>query len=542
MKESSIGKALFRYWPYLVFIVSAGIYNYFFLGDGYCFVGDEGYLQSLGARIVDGEKPYLDFYFQRTALSIYLQALYILIFGSSYTLLIGRVLWVLQTVLVAILISKIFEDKVKKWELLLFLFLSYITVSMLFSFQWYNYDAVFFAILTLFLLHKKQYYLSGSAAFLAGMAKQNYFLMLPMLFFIALAFHFFKKEHGLISFKSIGKMALGLAVPVVAYIVYLGVDGRLGLFYENVFVLPGQINKLSMSFILFQNHSEAFFKALPLIIPFAIMIIPPGKRIIWAIIGTVVFVFVFNRYFNETYNYVYFLVFFNYLLLILCLFQINLNGGQPPDDGIRKEIIVIYILALIIQYVSGFNYSGLRFSSMGAASVLPISYYIIKQTNYANARRILIVMTFAGLTVMGIYHKYNYMYWDGPRSEMTESFEHRKLAGIRSSTKNTENLDRIISAVETHTQVGDYIFAFPDLPSIYYITDRKNPAPIGWFYWAEFNNDMLVESIDIMKTRPPKMIITGPRPLLEPVFSFVSRNYIQLDSFDGFGIYLLKSG
>ena len=64
---------LAKSWPYAIFVILVVIYNYFFLGQGFNGT-DEGYLLSLGQRIVDGDRPYLDFYFLRTPLSIYVQA------------------------------------------------------------------------------------------------------------------------------------------------------------------------------------------------------------------------------------------------------------------------------------------------------------------------------------------------------------------------------------------------------------------------------------------------------------------------------------
>ncbi|UCD64257.1 MAG: hypothetical protein JSW34_02130, partial [Candidatus Zixiibacteriota bacterium] len=95
-------------WPYAAFVLLVAVYSALTLGHGFNAT-DEGYLLSLGQRVVDGQRPYTDFYFFRTPMSVYIQAVRIEIFGDSYTILMSRILWTFQMCIVAILISIVYR-------------------------------------------------------------------------------------------------------------------------------------------------------------------------------------------------------------------------------------------------------------------------------------------------------------------------------------------------------------------------------------------------------------------------------------------------
>ncbi len=73
-----------KYWPYFIFTILAVIYNFIFLRYGFNAT-DEGWLLSIAKRIIDGEKPYKDFYFLINPLTVYIQAALFLIISKVPT-------------------------------------------------------------------------------------------------------------------------------------------------------------------------------------------------------------------------------------------------------------------------------------------------------------------------------------------------------------------------------------------------------------------------------------------------------------------------
>ena len=160
-KSYSHRKALDAVWPYAAFALLVFAYSYFTLGHGFNAT-DEGYLLSLGARVANGEAPYTDFSFFRTPLSVYIQSGLIKLFGDSYTVLASRIVWTAQMFLVMLMMSVFYRRFVKPWELLLLLTATFTVSTLLMIFPWYNYDALFFAVLAVLMIHFRGYEGGGS--------------------------------------------------------------------------------------------------------------------------------------------------------------------------------------------------------------------------------------------------------------------------------------------------------------------------------------------------------------------------------------------
>lgn len=529
---------LTNYWPYLLFISFVIAYNWIFLGQGYSAPMDEGYLQSLATRILDGQLPYRDFFFLRTPASIYIQALLMGLLGKAYTLYTARIFLVVEMTSLVILLSLCYKQFVLRIILFLLLTTSYTVVTLLLNFPWYSYDAVFFATISVVLMHKKQYYLAGGAIFLSAMSKQNYVLLLPFLLVIfVFSLSEIAKSSG--SRKNlIRKVLAGFVVPSFIYLGYLLVTSSAIVFFENVLLLPPKVSNVTWQFSLFQDNVPAFETALPVIVGLALIVIGV-RRFIWLAPLGVIILFAFSdRIVGSASQFVYTIVFVNYAAILLWLILQRSKEDVPPSLP-PTGLLPMFLSGLAIMYLSGFNYGGLLFAGMGAGVVLPFSYVILEKTlqrvrNYWLAPALLLIVL--GLSLS---QKYKFVYHEGLRPDLSESFDTPMLNHITSTAKNVFHVRSMIAAVELHSQEGDYIFVYPDYPALYYLTNRRNPTPIQWYYKLEFNNEMFAEAMDSLESNRPKLILISSDPIPQRLIAITSNCYSELAPVVGLRAYVL---
>lgn len=529
---------LLKSWPYLIFASFVFIYNYFYLHQGYSPEMDEGYLMSLGKRILNGDTPYKDFYFLRTPLSIYLQAFFLWLFGQNHTIYLGRIIFVFQITTLIVLISTMYYQYVKTVELLFLLVGSYILTTLLLNFQWYSYDALFFAGLALFFLHKEKYYIAGICMFLSAMSKQNYFLLLPLIGLFLFISKYFKKQLFYFGWHQIIKISIGFILPLGLYLSYQLLNNNLYNFIDNILLLPQTITKFHIGFILFQDNARAFLTASPYLLIFTLIIYTKSNRYI--LIISIISIIILN-YINPyeitgtVYTFISFIIFINYILLLLILFNSDRNKSFVIHDN---RIKVYFIISSIIIYLAGYNYSGIRFAYMGVGLAFPFTYLVIKQYHLESKSKMFAWFFLLSICLLGYYHKQKFIYDDKSRAQLTTEYSLDKLKKITSFKERTEELKTIKAYIDQYSTDGDYLFFFSDYSAMYYLTDRKNPTKIEWYYKFEFNNEMLDESIEALNQKKPKIMFINNKAMPDGINDFVKSNYYLKDSVTNIMIYL----
>lgn len=529
-------------WPYVVFFLFVAAYSYLFLADGFNAT-DEGYLQSMAQRIVNGELLYVDFYFFRPPMSLYLQAALLWLFGDNYTILAARWFWTAEMVVVVLLLSVVYRRHVgRPIELFLLLCASWIVSSMLIGFPWYSYDAFFFAAVSLVLVCRRQWFLAGLAMFLAGMAKQNYMFLLPGYVSLAALLQWRFRQADLLNGRILLKLLIGWVAPAVVFIGYLSwYGGGLEAFIWNVFVMPRKTAGIDFTFAIFQDNAAALWKSLPVIVAAVSWSFSDSRR--WFLIGlaTVASALAVVIAFEGVRIFVYELVYLNYTLLAIALGRALLSRDQAYAD-LWRTLLPLVAMGAVIQYLAGFNYAGLIFSYMGAAPGLVAGWLLFRSSDRSRYRQVVSLALLLVIIGGGLAYKLDFMERDDKRWRLDAEFTTPKLAGIRSTKRNVELIDALTQAVELRTEPDDYILAFPDLPAIYYLTNRRNPTRIGWYVMKEFTSGMLDEALDQMTERRPRLIMLQKysendfmrvrEPLAywryrryRPMYEYLQRNY-----------------
>jgi len=499
--ESSRIRAL---WPYAAFLLIVLVYSLLFLADGYNGT-DEGYLQSLAQRILDGQRPYVDFYYLRPPLSIYIQAGLLKLFGDSYTILVGRWFWTLQMVVLCLMLSVVYRRTATNVETFLLLCTTWVVSSLLIQFPWYSYDAAFFAVAAVAAIHKRWYVAAGLAMFLAAMSKQNYLLLFPGFILVAWVVQWRNKEAERVKARQMIGLVLGFVVPMVAYLWHLSSYNAVGVFLRDMFILPGAISETSTTFTLVQNNPEAFLKALPSVVTAACLLLLARRNKVCYAFAFVASATAVAVSFISYHWFVYQLIFFNYVLLLVPLIWILIvKKGQ--DRPLLNCLWPVIVLSLIVQYASGFNYAGVVFGYMGVAPGLCVGWLLLRRAGSPAGRRAAALLIPAVILAVGLFHKVDFMAGDDKRWRLDAEFTAPKLAGIRSTKRNVDQIEGLLDVIDHRTQPGDYIVVFPDFPGLYYLSRRRDPMKVGWFTLREFNLRMIRESVARCDSLRPKLV------------------------------------
>ena len=569
-------------------------YRATFLSQGFNAT-DEGWLQSLGRRVAEGQVPYRDFYFVLPPVSLYREAALIRVFGDAYGILASR--WVFATeatlasVLAYIILRRVAGDRLALLSSIPTVFFSVI----FYYFSNYTYDAVlltlaaFTAITYADRAPRTMSAVAGAAAALAFLAKPTF-----------LAFAVLIPLAGIASARLVPRrpsppdgdqptaadwrfFGLGFALAVLIVAGALALLQALGPFLYQAFALTRQAFPTSASFLLWQDLPDRLlaWPVFPALVGLLVLILLPGRRAIsllrLPLIALVLAYFLFRVIQAPgngppTGRQEAIVVLGLGLLLILngvaLLLSVAAHGPWfkhgPLWEALRREIPapLLVFFALSLEYVTQINYSGIRYSYMGTFLSLPMATLFIRGLARATGRgregalaagalgAIVATWYIAGATAV----TRGTVYRDGDRAQLTASFRTPKLAGITSRPANVRRLDRLVAAIGQYSRPGDPILVFPDLPVMYFLTDRPNPTRIDWYDPSEIIPRMTLEAVADLERHPASVVIIQtydeadvPRaglplhyasePKWAPLFAYLTTHYTRVAQVDDFGVF-----
>jgi len=541
-----------RFWPYALFLLIVGVYSWFTLGQGFNAT-DEGYLLSLGQRVLDGQMPYRDFFFLRTPLSIYIQAGLLAVFGDSYTILASRIVWLLQMLLAALLLSVVYHRYVSRIETVALLLTTFAASTLLMSFPWYNYDAAVFAIVAAVLVFRRRFMAAGVAAALAMLCKQNYAALLPGYIFLALLVQWRLPAVRLLTRRDILHLAIGWATPTALFFAWLGSLGLMSAFVDNVVIWPTKASQTDLSFILFQNHAEAALAALPMILVVVIWLNMHRLKGAWQIVGHVAVAGTAVWIAISHHNFVYSFVYFGISTAVIFLAQV-VRGKVTLKSEPVKALLPMLLFGLVLQYLAGFNYAGVILAYAGSGLLFAVAWVLMRNSGAGGGYRRYALEVLALVMLAAWFHRYDYVYRDAPRHDLAWEFKAARLNGLETSRRNNWLIDQMVAATEELTDSGDPVLVFPDFPVFYYLTDRVNPTPIAWYIQLEFGGPMTTRALESLRERPPKLILLQSYfevdyeragalidyrsiPRYAPFYDFILRNYDKVRDIGDIALY-----
>ncbi|GEM_PF-1717680 len=537
-KHTHSRPAVFGLWPYLIFTIIVGVYNYLFLPDGFNAT-DEGWLLSLAQRITDGQVPYRDFYFLINPLAIYIQSLLLTIFGDNYTIMASRIYWAGQMWAMMVFFSMVYRNYVNKIELLLLLLTSWAVSTLLIQYPWYNYEAAFYTALAIVALGRRRYFLFGMLAFLGFWAKQNFILFLPLVLLSGYILKLLHIKTDFLNRAPVLRTLSGFAIPAAIYLVYLVFEGSLVDYITNAYIFLPEITARGWLFGIFQNNHIAVLFSLPILA--LAFILAYAKNIKWLIIPVLIVPILILLYDHRTVFFSYNAAIFNHAVLVFLIWHIK-KANNPAARNILLALLPLQLTVSVLVYLSGFSYVGIVSSYMGSGVALTVSYCSLKSAAPSVYKKYFPAVILIFFLIVGSVIKYNHVYRDAPRDQLLSEFTSGKLKSIRTTARNYRQITDLVRTVEQYTKKGDYILIYPDFPVLYYLTDRKNPTRVDWYYWRGLHPDMLVDAAKMIMKYKPKIIFvqkyseedysrqgTGidyaNTREYKPLFEFVNRHY-----------------
>ncbi len=587
---------------HIVLIALIGIvYRATFITQGFNAT-DEGWLQSVGRRIVLGQVPYRDFRFAFPPVSIYKEAALEAIFGDAYTVLFSRWIFVGEATVGSVLAYLIMRRFVSPRVALVVTLPTVFFSILMYYFANYTYDAEVLLLASIFLLtmtasgRKWPAFAAGAAACLSTLAKPNYAAFVVLVVGVGILYQGFRMVRRDKAEASIGMFRYWpqfLAGSVVTFVVVLGlfaVAGAARPFLQQAFVEDvGSGAERGIGFAIWQNLPTAFtypeLKLLGvvyvLLIASALQSVVPGwKRFSWVPLTLIPLGLIAysTRYFQGAAGFIPMgmglLLVINFVGLLLSLSaRIPPFSASADATAMRRDLPppTLFLLALVMQYLSQFTFTGVIYSYLGAYLSVPVGITLLgalagpgQPGSAITARAILRAAAPAlfGLWIVlaSANFIHNYVYFDAPRDQLTAAFQTPKLAGITSTPANVRRIDGVVRLVNAHSQPGDPVLVIQDFAALYFLTDRVNSTSQDWYLTsdsrflpaseigavvAELKRDppkvvviQTVSEFDWARSYRPDDVIDYKHSKLAPVYDYLTAHYVVVGTVDDINVLI----
>jgi hypothetical protein len=267
------------------------------------------------------------------------------------------------------------------------------------------------------------------------------------------------------------------------------------------------------------------------------MLFLAGKWSWWLLPLLVATAFVFGKgMFVDVRFTVYLVLAFNLLAALLTLILWKRPAADLTEPTFGAFSLLLF--ALTIQYLSGYNYSGLVFAQMGAAIAFPFAYITLKELAPVRSARVLLVFAAVALVGLVAVHKYNYVYHEGKRFNLVREYKEQKLIGVRSTPKMVTHVEKILDAINRHSPPDSYIFTYPDYPALYFLTGRQNPTDNDWYYEVRHNPSLLEKNLEPLLTTPPTLVLISTDKLPPLLSRLLAEKYSAAEKIDEVQLYL----
>jgi hypothetical protein len=590
--ELTIGLAINsrRWLPYAAGLLLLGLaYRATFIAQGFNGT-DEGLLQAMGARIASGQIPYRDFDYVLPPVSIYKEAGFIAVFHGAYGVLASRWVFVaevsLASVIAFLIVRRHASDRLAFMVTLPTVFFSVILIY----FSHYGYDAVFLALLSALLLFYSDTrrsvlpLLAGALAALAFLAKPPLLGFAVLVLVIgALRPRLNAPRNGGASAQprigtARGSFLLGFAGMFATVSLYFVANHASRRFLYDSFVLAFQSMPHPATYLIWQDMPLLLRGPAEIAGIVLLLAVVPLPRVsdavrlglVGAVLAAAIVLALLGKpaYFIDSA-----LSLFLLLNLAAVVVTVLIDGpwfaDQPFAIELRRQLppLEVPLLALGLQFLSQYSNAGITYSYLGCFLSVPVGLLFLYRLAHIqlpsagwSLGRLRIappvaLMVGLWLVVGSAVVTRLTVYRDGDRAQLSASFRTAKLAGVTSLPSNVQRIDGIVSMVEQYTKPGDPIFVFPDLPALYFLTDRTNPTRVTWYIPPGLGPGQSEEAVADLERHPPRLIFLqtygegdfqrlGPpinyarEPKWQPIYRYITTHYRQIGSIGDVAVYV----
>jgi hypothetical protein len=308
----------------------------------------------------------------------------------------------------------------------------------------------------------------------------------------------------------------GVAAPVAVFLIPFMLSGSLSQLVHGVFVLPQQRMDFATVPLPPLNTMLA-------VIPLAIILVQYGSRgnakltIMTTVLRVVVITFLaFFVLFSSDWYYSIWYSLRGAPVIVVCvaswmlMSRTDSNGEetQPPPQVLYLLVVVAVMMSLIQYPFAGTVY----FCYCAPLVIMAICYLAsrrVRETRFSLACTLLFYFAF-GLMQL------NQGYLTAPAS----LFPHDRIelelkrGGLHVMEPFKLNYERIIGLIQEHSAAGDFIYAAPDCPEVYFLSDRKNPTRTMYDFFND-PRDRTFRVLQLLDERRVNVVVIN----LEPQFS-----------------------
>jgi len=558
------------------------LYRATFLRDGFSAT-DEGWLQSLGYRVVTGQVPYRDFYYHFTPVSVYKEASLIALLGDGYTVMVSRWAFAIEaslgSLLAFLLVRRFAGDLLAFLATLPTIFFS----VQLYYFSNYTYDGEILLLGALVLLVESNgrrrlvAILAGALAALAFGAKPTFVAFVSVVLAAAWLGPILIPSDHVLAAPLAGVRRLwpqflgGFIAVLVLGIAYYALMGAERQFLYQAFALAQDARHTSRRFALWQDLPDiAFSSAVAIPVAGAVALLSTaagiGRGLLqWlALAGAVALLAWIAHQPDDPLLFLFralvFLLAVNIAAATMSA-AVNAPWARSRDWAGRWRVLLpppeLPIFALTLQYVTQFTFSGMRFSYIGAYLSVPVAILSLIQLGRAAAPQAVRwrpqpALAGAALGVwLGVGSfllTQGTVYRDGPRAQLRAGFSTAKLAGVRTLPANAAQVDGLTAAVRAYSSPSDTVLVLPDYPALYYLTEREPATRQTWYFEWMLTPAIVDEAIAEVQRRPPRVAfvetaLMDADPIVRdervwPLYQYVTSTYRRVDTVDGIDVYV----
>ncbi len=504
---------------------------------------DEGWLQSVGRRITLGQVPYRDFGFVFPPVSIYKEAALQALLGDSYTLLVSRWVFVaeatLGSVLAYLIIRRFVSARLAFLTALPTVFFSVLS----YYFANYTYDGEVLLLTSVLLIvaagpNRRWLALAaGAAACAATLAKPSFGAFVLLVPIVGLIGGRLNRDNTQVhpALAGIYRMwpffVAGAALTFGVVLALFAAVGAARDFLEGSFFGAIQAIPQPLGFTIWQDLPTAFssheLKLFGLVLAvLALATVLRLKTLQWMVtlcvpVGLIVYSL---NYLHDGAGFVPMamglLLVFNVAALLISLgVRMPYLRSREQPIALRKRLPPpeLIVLALALQYLAQFTFSGIMYSYLGAYLSLPIAMLLLhglSDVKLPNASSATIsslafvapVLFGAWIVFASVDYVRHHVYFDAPRDQLTATFRTPKLAGIVSTPANVQRVDGVVSMVDRYSKPGDPILVMPEFSCLYFLTDRINPTRQDWLIDPDLPPAEVDSVLRDIERHPPKVV------------------------------------
>ena len=506
-------------------------------------MGDNGWTLATSWRILNGEIPYKDILLIRPPLSPIFHSIILSLVPPTVQLIFSRLLFYILMALTAFFASSIL-NKTYKLNIDTYLLA---TIGFVFSVHnfppmaWHTVDAVFFSVLGLYILTRKDSYLSLFFGmlfmFFAALCKQPFYLIPLLGIFYVLLFD-----------KCIKRSIAILVFFIIILLSFILLLKNLNILHPFIIFTTGSTTITDLIQSGYKNYLDV--NLVFILIPFIFWLIIRStklylkykldKSLMSYLFISVVLLYpiisLFKGFIHQQYNYN---LMFNpnlsrLLFLITFLFLLsNLNR-------LRKWLPLWFLLSISWCASISWGYA------MPVLFSTPLIYgFILVSNQYFDVKNVTkLVISFLCLGSIVYFIAYQKPYCNPIRSELKYDLSNifPKLSYIKVSK---ETFDKYNELFILHKKYGDNFKTLPGMPLSNYLTDTQSPLNIDWVINAETNkqNNQLIEILENKKSIIflEKMSLTEVNEtnnkFNSSVTFYIKNNWNKIDECNNFEVY-----